>query len=172
MKLKTKGFTMIELLATVVILGILAGISTPLVSRYLTKARENNYEHMFTGAYDAVNNYIIEENKTVTRAGLYMKLSDLVAGGYLESLEDPGNLGGNHCDGVIKVEPFSSTGLKTYIYTCLLVCNNYSKAVKWENGAAAKDYMEDTSSHDALSNVLDHYDDLRRTNPDQYLQID
>lgn len=151
MKLKTKGFTMIELLATVVILGILAGISTPLVSRYLTKARENNYEHMFTGAYDAVNNYIIEKNETVTSAGLYMRLSDLVAGGYLESLEDPGNLGGNPCKGVIKVEPFSSTGLKTYTYTCLLVCNNYSKVVKWDAGAAAKDYDDKNIS----SSVID-----------------
>ena len=141
MKLKTKGFTMVELLATVVILGILAGISTPLVSRYLTKARENNYEHMFTGAYDAANNYIIEINISISNA-YYISLESLVDDDYLENLEDPGNLG-NSCSGVIKLAPSSlSSGLKTYNYTCLLECNNYSKVVKWEAGAAAKDYRE------------------------------
>ena len=59
---KNKGFTMVELLATVVILGILAGIGVPLVYRYLNKARTNSYNHMLTGAYDAANNKIIENN--------------------------------------------------------------------------------------------------------------
>ena len=40
-KLNKKGFTLIELLAVIVILAIIALIATPLVLKYIVKARED-----------------------------------------------------------------------------------------------------------------------------------
>lgn len=86
---------MVELLAVVVILGIIVGIGVPLVSRYLDKARNNAYDHMFTASYDAANNIILDENMSCITSECYFKLSNLVDKGYIEDLADPGNQGGH-----------------------------------------------------------------------------
>lgn len=148
---KNKGFTMVELLATVVILGILAGIGVPLVYRYLNKARTNSYNHMLTGAYDAANNKIIENNYNCVEGDdkCSFKLSVLVQEGYLEILDDPAKHG-SMCDGVIKVVPSTSSSLKSYDYICYLQCSGYSTTVKWESGAAADDYSSSPSDTEQL----------------------
>ncbi len=155
---ENKGFTMVELLATVVILGILAGIGVPLVYRYLNKARTNSYNHMLTGAYDAANNMIIENNYNCVEGEdnkCIFKLSSLVQQDYLEILDDPAKHGST-CDGVIKVVPSSITtgSLKSYNYICYLQCSGYSTTVKWESGAAADDYSSSPSDTAHLVNLF------------------
>lgn len=152
-----RGFTMVELLATVVILGILAGVGIPLVYRYLDKARNNSYNHMLTGAYDAANNKIIADNLDCSDdSKCTFELLDLVDEEYLENLDDPAKHG-DMCDGLIKVSSSSSSGLKSYNYSCYLECSSYSTAVKWENGAAADDYKE---IPDELNKLHDELEDL------------
>lgn len=158
---KNKGFTMVELLATVVILGILAGIGVPLVYRYLNKTRTNSYNHMLTGAYDAANNVVLEKNLSCgnDNNACYFRLSDLVENEYLENLDDPSKHG-SKCDGVIRVSLPSSyslnqNALKSYDYTCYLKCNNYSTTVKWQSGSAADEYVNTSALNDDLTNISD-----------------
>ena len=149
-----KGFTMVELLATVVILGILAGVGVPLVYKNLNKARNSSYNHMLTGAYDAANNKILNESISCTSSSsCAFKLKDLVDGGYLENLDDPAEHG-SMCDGVIEVVPSNTSGLKSYNYTCYLKCSSYSNTVKWKNGAAADDYSSSPSDTDRMVNLF------------------
>lgn len=157
-----KGFTMVELLAVVVILGIIAGIGVPLVSRYLDKARNNAYDHMFTASYDAANNIILDENMSCITSECYFKLSNLVDKGYIEDLADPGNQGST-CDGMIEVSSgvSNSETLDAYSYICHLRCSSYSKTVKWESGAAANEYNvvsdeEAKNLEDKFSNDIDN----------------
>lgn len=152
-----KGFTMVELLATVVILGILAGVGVPLVYRYLDKAKTNSYKHMLTGAYDAANNVVLEKNLScgIGDNACYFELSALVENEYLENLDDPSKHG-SVCNGVIRVSSAASLNqnvLKSYDYTCYLKCNNYSTTVKWKSGSAADEYVNTSDPNDDLTNI-------------------
>ena len=62
MKLSKKGFTMVELLAVIVIIGILAGVGVPAVSKYLKDTRLKDYATMEQNSRTAAENYIIDNN--------------------------------------------------------------------------------------------------------------
>ena len=53
--MKKKGFTLIELLAVIVILAIIALIATPLVLKYIEKAREKAFYNSIEGVKNAVD---------------------------------------------------------------------------------------------------------------------
>ena len=55
-----KGFTLVELLAVIVILGILSTVGVISYGRYLDKARKQSYDAMFESIYDASQNYMMD----------------------------------------------------------------------------------------------------------------
>lgn len=65
MKLNKKGFTLIEILATVTILGILSGVAVIATSRYLDKARNDSYKAMEESSYVAAQNYLQKHNPVI-----------------------------------------------------------------------------------------------------------
>lgn len=104
-----KGFTLIELIAVVVILGIIALIAVPAVTSYLSGSQMSSYKiaeqnlaeaayNMFTdcagvGESDACRQYSVPDpNSYVT-----VPLSVLVDNGFLNPIEDPKNQG-TYCD--------------------------------------------------------------------------
>lgn len=94
MKYNDKGFTLIEILAAVVILGIISTLAVPAVYKYVTKSRNFSYENMYKTVYDAVKNYRLNTNddsvKGVT-APTYTKddINNFVELDYLDPLIDP-----------------------------------------------------------------------------------
>lgn len=94
MKYNNKGFTLIEILAAVVILGIISTLAVPAVYKYVTKSRDFSYENMYKTVYDAVKNYRLNTNddsvKGVT-APTYTKddINNFVELDYLDPLIDP-----------------------------------------------------------------------------------
>lgn len=126
-KINGKGFSLVELLGVIVILGILSGVAVIAVSRYLNKSREQSYEIMEESIYSAAQNYVLDSidefsgSKTVN-------IEKLVEDGYLDPLVDPAKKDGSQCGGtvVIKSKSASTVGsVDDVTYTIRLVCSMY-----------------------------------------------
>lgn len=124
-----KGFTLIEILAAVTIMGILAGVAVPAVMRYVDKSRKQSYEAMEKSLYDAAKNYVMNEEIDIPSTGYVLSASDLMNEKYLESLEDPVDKG-NSCTGSVEIEPDTATtdanSLNSYTYYVSLKCAKYN----------------------------------------------
>lgn len=89
-----KGFTLIELIATIVILALVMGISTYSISAIIKNSKEKNYELLINNIKDAAENYYQEckysNNTGITcstddEGKLITTLKALVKYGYLKS---------------------------------------------------------------------------------------
>ncbi|MEI3529752.1 MAG: type II secretion system protein [Bacilli bacterium] len=91
-----KGFTLVELLAVLVILAIIATISFPIVSNVLEKSEKKAYDQQIKEFEKAAKNFEtnnsnlliqIDENDEIQNISCYISLDTLKAGGYLEDKE-------------------------------------------------------------------------------------
>ncbi len=57
MKLNKKGFTLIELIATIVILGLVASIGAYSITKVMEQSRKNNYNLLVANIHSAAVNY-------------------------------------------------------------------------------------------------------------------
>ncbi len=74
-----KGVTLVELLAVIVILGIIAAIAVPTIGGLIERQRVNAAEAEFDNAMEAARLYFIDETETTVTAAV------LVSEGYLSA---------------------------------------------------------------------------------------
>ncbi len=86
-----KGFTILELLAVIIILGILMTLAYVGVSGYLNKTRSATYENFEHNITDGVTNFLIDHSGYIPNEGesLVVDVSKLVCEGYIDNLQDP-----------------------------------------------------------------------------------
>ena len=91
MKTNKRGFTVVELLVVLVILGILITLAYMGVSRYLNQARSTTYEDFEKNITSGVTNYLIDHTGSIPNEGesLIVDVEKLVCEGYIEDLQDP-----------------------------------------------------------------------------------
>lgn len=77
-----KGVTLVELMAVVVILGIIAGVAGAAVTGSFSKAKESTDTASVRIISDAVQRYVLEGKAT---EGTNITIDNLVSGGYLTS---------------------------------------------------------------------------------------
>ena len=65
MKLNKKGFTLVEILATVAIMAVLSGVAVTATTKYLEKTRQESYKALEASAYSAAQNYIQQRSAIV-----------------------------------------------------------------------------------------------------------
>lgn len=130
-----KGFTLIEILAAVVILGIISTIAVPAVYKYVTKTKDFSYENMYKTVYDAVKNYRIDTNDVSANgitAPTYTKadINNFVELNYLDPLIDPADRS-KKCSAEVYVFECNNedkTVLEDHSYSVQLTCSAYSDA--------------------------------------------
>lgn len=91
MKINNRAFTMLELLAVIIILGILMSLAYMGVSQYLKQARDSTYEDFEKNITSGVTNYLIDHTGSIPEEGesLVVDVSKLICEGYIETLTDP-----------------------------------------------------------------------------------
>lgn len=127
MKKNNKGFTLVELLGVMTIMGILMVVAIPAVTKYLTRSRNTSTDTMVKSAYEAMENYMMDNDVLIgVGSSQTFDVSDLVKEQYLEPLKDPiGNEA--RCDGsgstvVVKRDNNTTGGLINYKYTVTIKC--------------------------------------------------
>lgn len=127
-----KGFSLVELLAVITILGILSTAAVMAVTKYLAKSKMADYEAIETSLYDAAKSYLLNsvtiENQTITARAL-------INHGYLETLSDPVKKGSS-CDldksNVIIINNGSTdTNLDDITYKVTISCSAYQTTVNF-----------------------------------------
>ena len=83
--MKNRGFTMVELLGTITILGILMAITIVGYSRYQAQSKQKAFKLLMESSSNSAENYFMDN----LHANDEVSLNTLVAEEYLESLIDP-----------------------------------------------------------------------------------
>lgn len=133
MKRNNKGFTLIEMLAAIAIMGILSTIGIVAVSNYLVQSRNKSFNMMSKSIYQAAQNCQIQGKCTGT-----IQIETLLEQGYLDTLKSPNASKGDCTGDVIITENGTSTSeYKDYQYKVCLTCPGVYKGVEqcniWPN---------------------------------------
>lgn len=119
-----KGFSLVELLGTITIMGILMGIAIGAYSRYIDSTRKKAYETLVKSSISAMEEYIVDHPTATT-----VTINDLYEKDYLERPTDPAS-SGNICDGKVTRATTGAGGDSSILpdenYTVVLCCVNYN----------------------------------------------
>lgn len=125
-----KGFTLIEMLGAVTLLGILGTVAIVGTSKYIASSRAKSYKMMSQSLYEAVENCAVEGKCSLPGT---FNTSYLIDEGYLDRLKNPINKN-NDCTGTILVtnNGASSVSLEyvDYKYKVTLNCPGLEKIKK------------------------------------------
>ena len=97
--MNNKGFSMIELLGVIVIIGILFAVALPAVTKYIGKTRNRAYDNIYESAYSAAQGKYMNDLQT---GNTEYNIKHLYDQGYMDEPIDPSNK--TFCDGTVLVE--------------------------------------------------------------------
>lgn len=118
MKMKNKGFTLVELVAVVAILGLIALVVYPAVGSVIRNAREETYKDQVDVVITAAKEWSVDNATKLSDDGSVYSLpvSQLIDEGYItnDEVKDPRNSSEN-LNGNVEIKYNSET--KSYVYT-------------------------------------------------------
>ena len=116
--MKNKGFTLVELLAVIIILGVLLSIAVPSVVIYLNKADKNYYKTLENSVKAAAMKYF-NDNLIGTSNEIKIICKSSIAPAYIEKITTDD---GKECQAYVS---FNRTGTNKYKFTPYVKCNGY-----------------------------------------------
>ena len=139
-KLNKKGFTLVELIATIVVLALVVSISAYAITNIINSAKEKNYELLIKNIKDASETYYQEcKYKYSNNSGITcndnVTLQDLVNYGYLKGNGTEDKKMENVNPKMKIVNPKNNKDI-----------GECSIAVKYENGKLTIESMSDNNS--------------------------
>ena len=148
-----KGFTMIEMLAVVIILALLLAIAVPAISKQLGGFRVDYYDSLETSVLTAGEDYFIDKKFSRPTELLHsnvVTVEELVNSGYLD--KEVIDYGGSSCDVNSSYVVIIKVGVNKYEYATCLECSEdgystndsdkYNEEIKKrkDSGEYIKDY--------------------------------
>lgn len=121
--MNNKGFTLIEILGVITIIGIMATLASVAVYRYINKTRYDSYINMSETVYVAAQNGVISGKYT---PGQTISTSTLISDGFSSELVNPLSTKQN-CTGSVRIKQTTSsdTEYNKYQYIVTLNCPGY-----------------------------------------------
>lgn len=101
-----KGFTLVELLAVIVILSILAVISFAIIFKLIDNSRNDIYNSNINTIETAAEKWAAQNSKLIGKTTPYcLDVDRLVSGGYIkaDSLKDPRQKNAGNITGYVKI---------------------------------------------------------------------
>ncbi|WP_153123069.1 type II secretion system protein [Peribacillus tepidiphilus] len=127
-----RGLTLIELLAVVVILGIIAAIAIPSIGKLMENSKKDAHIANAQQMANSARLYITEKRTTVNSTGVDIKLSDLITNGFIDSIKDPSDKTNTYDETNSKVTVKEESGKINYYVT--LKSNGGNNAVTYIDG--------------------------------------
>lgn len=117
--MKKRGFTLVELMGVIIILGVIILLAAPAIRNLTAESKNELYEVQINNIKDGLKNWAIDNNKTLPKNEgevITITLGQLKMGGYVEvELKNPKT---NKCFGndmVLEIRRYQ----KNYLYTVL-----------------------------------------------------
>lgn len=140
-KINRKGFTLVELLATITILGILSITAVIAYSKYKEKAKKQVYDTLAKSSMNAMEEYLMDnpaETASVTINKLFYEQ-------YLERPADATDYS-KECAGLVEATATTVTPtdkkLDIYDYTVTICCNNYEYQYNYKHDSDNEEKIE------------------------------
>lgn len=128
-----KGFTLVELLATVLILGILSVAALIAYTSYLTSTRNKAYDTMARSAANAASEYGMDYYGVDS-----VTFKELYEDQYLEYPQDPSS-SGKMCTGKVYIHRNENIdAIETEEYDVIVCCANFSYKYHFPGGKKTK----------------------------------
>lgn len=79
-----RGLTLVELLAVIVILGVIAAVAVPSIGNIIQKSKEDGVKADAIAILNAAKLYVVEQNLSATDGAVTITKQNLIDGDYLE----------------------------------------------------------------------------------------
>ena len=142
-----KGFTLVELLAVICILGVLGTIGIASTRMYIVQSRKKSYKMMSQSIYEATMNCIIQNKcQAPTTDKVVINTSFLIDNGYIKELKNP--ISNNEpCKGKITITNESNnivSEYQKYKYNVELICDGVAKnTLSWPDEKSKETPLKD-----------------------------
>lgn len=84
-----KGFTLVELLAVIVVLGVIALITFPIVSNSMANAKQKAYDSQVSFITESARKWSIDNTSSLSETkAISVKISTLISAGYITKTKD------------------------------------------------------------------------------------
>ena len=90
--MKKKGFTLVELLAVIILLGLLTFVVVPSVIGFIKEAKEKSYQQQLSNLKESAIRYVSDHTDIIDKIekdGKYrISVNDLITNGYVRKTKD------------------------------------------------------------------------------------
>ena len=129
--MNNKGLSMIELIGIIIIIGVIATIAVPSVSKYIERGKiatfltyEKSMEDAATnGVLDCIGNNASKCDPPEKGEIKLIKLQDLIEGGFIDPMKTPS---GGSCDANKSFVRIENRGNLNYKFKVCLYCEGYT----------------------------------------------